>query len=260
MVTKVSSSTPRALGNTLGFSSKVAKVALAALGFFVAALAAVVVAKVFKGWIQPPASSERRLAQAENGVLLLENALLPLSVNHLKEKLLQSATTHAGHQDDYSIILSAIIEILEKENGIVGVNQETGQFIYQTYQAYPYALVALLGGKEAFDAIPTIELGKDNLYQIQEGLKPYLKVSPEQMSHSIMKGHDTLKRRALLIRSYNEQTKKTSVDIFLCRDLEASRWHYNDERSSENFSLSRGQNMHFIGRLRNGSHPAWKLV
>jgi hypothetical protein len=251
MVTKVSSSTPRALGNTLVFSPKVTKVAWAALAFFVAALAVVVVAKVFK-WVCQPSPFEERLVQ-------IENVLLPLTVDDLKKKLLLSATP-TGHQDDYLTILSAIIEILEKENGIVGVNQETEQFIYQTYQGYPYALVALLGGREAFEAIPILKFGAENLYQVQKGLNPYLKISPEKISHSIMKGYDTLKRPALVIRFCNKLTNDVSVDIWLCRDPEANRWYHNEERSSENFSLSRGQNMHFIGRLRNDNHPIWKLV
>lgn len=259
MVTRVSSSSPsQALGRTPGFSPTATKVVCLALVFFVVALAIVAVKTLKGGRVQPSRPREPFISMAN----------VPLSsegVDSLKTKLLQTAQVAAGSKDGYSTFLPWIIDILEKENGIVGMKEkeeqfeEEEQFIYQTYQGYPYALVAVLGGREAFDKIPTGVIERDQLYQLQEGLNPYVRIDPKKMTHSIMKYSDPNGRPVLAIRFRRKCAEEDIVDIFLCRDPEAGRWYHNQERSPEIFSLHRGQIIHFIERLYKGTHPTLEL-
>ena len=143
-----------------------------------------------------------------------------------------------GPKDDYSEILSAILGVLDKERGIKGRKAEEEQFVYETYQGYPYAVVAVFGGGEAFDKIPEFAVNESHLYVLEAGLNKYLKIKPQEMTHPLMKGTDTFGRQFLAILYQNKSTGTQRVDIFLCRDPEAGRWYQNEENLPNNFHLS----------------------
>ncbi len=226
-------------------SSKVMPIIWVALGCLFVALT-VVIYRSLKG----------RRVQPQNPPVRPPGPAAEILDGHsLKEKLLQSAKLASGPKDQYSEILSAILKVLDKEGGIKGQKAEEEQFVYETYQGYPYALVAVFGGREAFDQIPELVVNESHLYVLEEGLNQYLKIKPEEMTHSVMKGPDILGRRFLAIRHQNKSTGTWGVDIFLCRDPEAGRWYLNEEKSPEQFSLKRGQAIHFIGRLLRNAHP-----
>ena len=235
-------------------SSKIMPIVWVALGCLFVALAVVIYRSLKGGRVQPQ-SSPVRLPVRPTGP-----AAEILDGRSLKEKLQQSSQSTSGPKDHYAEILSAILKVLDKEKGIKGQKAEEEQFVYETYQEYPYALVAVFGGREAFDQIPELAVNESHLYELEVGLKQYLKIKFEEMTHPVMKGPDTLGRRFLAIRHQNKSTGTWGVEIFLCRDPEASRWYLNEEKTPELFSLNRGQAIHFIGRLLRNAHPQYKPI
>jgi hypothetical protein len=127
-------------------------------------------------------------------------------------------------------------------------------------KGYPENLVKVLGGIEKFNQLSNLTVKEGDLQYATEGKKPYLTIQPKEMSSPIMKGVDTLGRPFLAVRFKQKRSQDLKVDVFLCRDPEASRWYLNEHGAEENFQMQKGQSLYFLQQLIENSHPAYELA